>query len=296
MHAHHAKQNRGVAHRPWIAATLVGCILLVVAILLRKDKVDFSVPPPEGLRVLYELEREFDGDSESPVYRDGPIQSNVDRITHVVRRVDAGHVVQVERFFDGLPALVEALSFDPERPDAPGSLTGTRGFRATWNGAEPSLEKRVDGAWSPVRRDSAYGFSCEELRSPFLPLGREVRRVGESWSVNARDALAGMFGGIVPLPTVEAGDSDSADVRFVSIVTDPPERPGRYALLELSVHLFGDRKPATIEGKALYDLTNRVIAHYEVTSRFSNEDRETGKKMRLTMRTTVRAARIAIDG
>ncbi len=238
-----------IGKRLFVAALLAVCAALMLLALFSESVVDFSIPPPAGLTVTYEIKRnqQFGTDSDGLEIVTG--------YTHIIRRVEARQVIEVERNYDvgDHVRLIEAV---PTSKAAEQVLKQAKRLRIRWTGEEVHVEWSAGADWNTAGPDVQAMLSLTDFRAPLLPVGKGVRRVGEEWSCSLRALKSAFVGGLIYAP--EVGKIRPATIKLVSIVSDPPGRAGRYAVLEAS---WKDSWTT----KSLYDLRNRIVVEHETT-------------------------------
>ncbi len=238
------------------AAAAGACAFLLFAFVRctgEGEEVDFSVPPPAGLVVRYDLEWHGRWKLNHPGQGRGKTTVRA-KFEHVVRRVDHEGVIELERYHD--KGLMRVMAEGEAPRDQ--QIEAKPALRATWDDGRCVVETLVDERWVPIDETVQNRLSTTELRSPILPVGSGVRRVGQEWSVDAHAIAQALAGGGMELGPAEGL---RATMRLIELQTDPPGRRGRYAVLEASLRDPNSRM--RWDGRALFDLSNRVIVSCE---------------------------------
>lgn len=218
------------------------------------ETVDFSLPPREGL--VLDIEKRREARWRDRDRSDGPPRTSVrtESIQHTVVRVRAGVVAAVERRYKQA-RRGRAGSRATKSMASP--LLGQT-IRATWNAKSCEMAVKRDGGWKVVGW-LVLVLSDAEMRAPLLPLGNEVRRVGESWEMDFRTCMLSLTG---DTPFVGSG---KATLCLRSIGREANAAARRVATIDVAMRLEVEREDMNVsgvrawEGTAVYDLADRVV-------------------------------------
>ncbi len=212
------------------------------------ETVDFSLPPPEGLVV--QITKSY---ASAPPDAGGDLSNSLrmqQSIRHAIREVKDGAVTKIERHY-----ARSTVGGGDRKPR--GTLLHGKKVRATWVDDKCTVTFTDGDAWKKADSFWLARLRPSELRAPVVSLGQGVRRVGESWEIDA----TGMHAALSCLEG--RWTTKRATIRLVAVHGQSPRFLHGHAEAIVRLELkHGDppaSKTAVWEGTALYDLEHRIV-------------------------------------
>ncbi len=263
--------------------------------------VDFSKPPRQGLLLLVEkrfdshvrwrrtqddIKEPFTGENEWAL-RESFLNEITGTRTNRVVSICRTYGISAERAMPDRHELREQERTTP--------LMGSR-IRVRWNARdEAALTYEKWGTWGtsrPAGRHVLNRLSVAELRAPILPLAPHRRRVGTVWSTDAKALCKLVFG-------PHYGNLEgAASIKLVSCGTYPGLH-GHHAELHVTLTArHGATRSSRIScrwtGKALYDLSHRIVVECAGTGLVSSYHASGGSDYTATSTLTTRASGVVL--